>query len=123
VHYFAVIGKSLHEMESTWNYKKVKVGNHCWIGSNCVLVAGSTIQDGTVVAAGSVVKSDNPPYCVIAGVPAKPVRLIFSDLELEAHLQTLGYDSAYVARIIQTRSSMTKASDLATVKQLINTQK
>lgn len=116
-HYFAVSGKALHEMETIWNHKAVNIGNHCWIGSNCVIVAGTNIQDGTVVAAGSVVKDNNPPYCLIAGAPAKPVRLIFSDSDLKKHLKALSYSESLISDILNTRIAMTKGKNLKSVHQ------
>lgn len=48
----------------------IKVGNNCWFGANCTILPGTTIGDGCVIAAGSVVKGDIPANSVIAGVPA-----------------------------------------------------
>lgn len=49
----------------------VKIEDDCWIASNSVILAGVTIGKGSVVAAGSVVTKDVPPYSVVGGVPAK----------------------------------------------------
>jgi carbonic anhydrase/acetyltransferase-like protein (isoleucine patch superfamily) len=38
---------------------------------------GVTIGNGAVVAAGAIVTKDVPPYTVVAGVPAKPIRTRF----------------------------------------------
>jgi acetyltransferase-like isoleucine patch superfamily enzyme len=41
-----------------------------WLGANAIILAGVTIGDGAVVAAGAVVREDVPAYAVVAGVPA-----------------------------------------------------
>ncbi|EAQ8339129.1 transferase, partial [Salmonella enterica subsp. enterica serovar Kentucky] len=54
----------------------IKIGNCCWIGDNAVILAGSEICDGCVIAANSVVKDlkvDKP--CLIGGVPAKVIKV------------------------------------------------
>lgn len=52
----------------------VKIEDDCWIAANSVILAGVTIGRGSVVAAGSVVTKDVPPYSVVAGVPAKVIK-------------------------------------------------
>ena len=56
---------------------EVTVGNDVWIGCGAILMPGITIGDGAVVGAGSVVTKDVPPYTVIAGAPAKPLKSRF----------------------------------------------
>lgn len=50
--------------------KPIRIGRDVWLGANAVILAGVTIGDGAVVAAGAVVREDVPPYAVVAGVPA-----------------------------------------------------
>lgn len=52
----------------------VKVEDDCWIAANSIILAGVTIGRGAVVAAGSVVTKDVPPYSVVAGNPAKVIK-------------------------------------------------
>ena len=47
------------------------IGKDCWIGARAVILPGVTIGDCSVVAAGSVVTKDVPPYTMVAGNPAK----------------------------------------------------
>jgi putative colanic acid biosynthesis acetyltransferase WcaF len=54
--------------------KKVVIGNDVWIGGYCVIVAGVTIGEGAVVAAGSVVTKDVAPFTIVGGVPAKLIK-------------------------------------------------
>lgn len=54
----------------------IKIGSCCWIGDNAVILAGSEICDGCVIAANAVVKDlkvDKP--CLIGGVPAKVLKV------------------------------------------------
>jgi acetyltransferase-like isoleucine patch superfamily enzyme len=52
----------------------VKIEDDCWIAANSVILAGITIGRGSVVAAGSVVTKDVPPYSIVAGVPATIIK-------------------------------------------------
>ena len=59
--------------------KKVSIGNDVWIGHNVIIVGNVTIGNGAVLAAGSVVTKDVPPYTIVGGVPAKEIKKRFSD--------------------------------------------
>lgn len=50
--------------------KPIRIGRDCWIGANAVILAGVSVGDGAVVAAGAVVTRDVPSGAVVAGVPA-----------------------------------------------------
>ena len=52
----------------------INVGNDVWIGSNATILAGVTIDDGAIVAAGAVVTRDVEAMSIVAGVPAKFIR-------------------------------------------------
>lgn len=52
----------------------VIIGDNVWIGEKATIVANVRIGQGSVVAANSVVTKDVPPYCVVAGCPAKIVK-------------------------------------------------
>ena len=54
--------------------ESVVIEDDCWIAANSILLAGVTIGKGSVVAAGSVVTQDVPPYSVVAGVPARIIK-------------------------------------------------
>lgn len=55
-------------------FAPIKIMKDVWIGANCVITAGVTIGEGAVIAAGSVVTKDVPPYQIVGGVPAKLIK-------------------------------------------------
>lgn len=61
------------------NHSTAKIGHDVWIGTGAVLLEGIHIGNGAVVAAGSVVTKNVPPYAIVAGVPAKIIRYRFSE--------------------------------------------
>jgi acetyltransferase-like isoleucine patch superfamily enzyme len=50
------------------------IGSNCWLGGGVTILAGVTIGDGCIIAAGSVVTKSVPQNSVVAGVPAKVVK-------------------------------------------------
>ncbi len=51
--------------------RPVTIGNGVWVGVKCIIFPGVKIGDGSVISAGSVVRSHIPPYSVAAGNPAR----------------------------------------------------
>lgn len=50
------------------------LGHDVWIGHGATVLPGVTIGTGAVVGAGAVVSKDVPPFTIVGGVPAKPIR-------------------------------------------------
>jgi len=53
------------------NTSEIIIEDECWIGANAVVTAGVRIGKHSVVAAGSIVTKDVPPYSIVGGNPAK----------------------------------------------------
>lgn len=70
----------------------IVIGSDVWIGYEAVIFAGVTIGDGAIIGTRAVVTKDVPPYTIVGGVPAKPIRKRFSDETISALLTTRWWD-------------------------------
>lgn len=61
--------------------KETHIGVDCWIGAGSLIMAGVTIGDGAIVAAGSVVTKDFSPRTIYGGNPAKLIKTRFTHEE------------------------------------------
>ena len=57
---------------------EIVVEDDVWIGYRSTILSGVRIGQGAIVAAGSVVTKDVPPYAIVGGVPAKVIKYRFS---------------------------------------------
>ena len=72
------------DITEAWDNKgDIVIGNDVWIGYEAVLLAGVTIGDGAVIVTRAVVTKDVPPYTIVGGVPAKPIRKRFTQETIE----------------------------------------
>ncbi len=56
-----------------------------WIGANVTILKGVTIGRSSIIAAGSLVIKDVPPYSIVGGVPAKVIKMKWEEKEIEKH--------------------------------------
>ena len=54
-----------------------EIGNDCWIGTGVMILPGAYLGDGVIVGAGAVVSGRIPDYAIVAGNPARVVRMRF----------------------------------------------
>jgi len=64
-------------------FHRSKIGNDVWAGHNVNVMGGVNVGDGAILAAGSVVTKDVPPYAIVAGVPAAIIRFRFSETTIK----------------------------------------
>jgi len=55
---------------------KIVIEDDAWIGAGAIILPNVTIGEGAIVGSGAVVTKDVPPYTVVVGVPARPIKKI-----------------------------------------------
>jgi len=85
------IGKYMFDIKNKLpeNDLPVILEDDVWIGSGATILKGVTIGTGSIIAAGSVVIKDVPPYSICAGIPARVLKKRFEPEELERHIQLI----------------------------------
>lgn len=85
--FFEEWGLERAQVARAWDHKgDIVIGNDVWIGYEAVILAGVTIGDGAIIGTRAVVTKDVPPYTIVGGVPAKPIRKRFPDDTIAALL-------------------------------------
>jgi len=80
----------------------VIIGHDVWIGDDAVILSGVRIGNGAVIGASAVVTHDVPPYSIVAGNPAKVVRIRFreEDISILQSLEWWSWDDAKISAAI-----------------------
>ena len=64
------------QSEKDWKVVKTLVKKGATVGSSATILCGVTVGENAVIGAGSVVTKDIPPNVIVAGVPAKIIRVV-----------------------------------------------
>lgn len=79
-HHYGVVGTPSHATGRR-KVRPVVIEDDVWVGYGSIIMHGVTLGEGCVVAAGSVLTKDVPPYEVWGGVPAEFLKVRFSSEE------------------------------------------
>jgi len=92
-HRFDVVGKAMWDSGRGDQYRIV-VEDDVWLGHGAIILTPATIGRGSIVAAGSVVRADVPRYAIVGGVPARVLRMRFTDAQVVEHERLLAAQGA-----------------------------
>ncbi len=106
--FFEEWGLEKKDVAKSWDNKgDIIIGNDVWIGYEAVILAGVTISDGAIIGTRAVVTKDVPPYTVVGGVPAKPIKKRFDDKTISdlLEIQWWNWSSEKIAQNIEAIQS------------------
>ena len=82
-HNTSVVGKYMYDVHEKRPNDDLDVifDDDVWVGSCTVILMGVRVGRGSIVAAGTLVNKNVPPYTVVGGIPAKRITMRFNSLE------------------------------------------
>ena len=83
--FYRTVSKKKDHLDISLYDKDIIVDEDVWIGANVTLLSGVHIGRGAIVAAGAVVTKNMPPYCLVGGVPSKPIKFKWTIDEIIEH--------------------------------------
>ena len=91
--FFEEWGLDKRNVTDAWDNKgDIVLGNDVWVGYEAVILSGVTVGDGAIIGARAVVTKDVPPYTIVGGVPAKPIRKRYDDDTINTLLSLKWWD-------------------------------
>ena len=106
--FFEEWGLEKKNVTQAWDNKgDIVIGNDVWIGYEAVILAGVTIGDGAILGTRAVVTKDVPPYTIVGGIPARPIKKRYSEETIARLLKLKWWDwpESIIAQNIQAIKS------------------
>mgnify|MGYP000337294047 CR=1 FL=1 len=91
------------------------IGDDVWIGQRSTIMSGIMVGQGAVIAAGSLVTKNVPPYAIVGGVPAKIIKYRF-DSKMINELLKIDYSKLTMSEIEVHLPNL--RSDLINIEQI-----
>lgn len=115
--FFEEWGLDAKNICEAWDNKgDIVIGNDVWIGFEAVILSGVTIGDGAIIGTRAVVTKDVPPYTIVGGIPAKPIRKRFDD-ETISQLEALNWWD-WDEETIRNNISAIQSGDIAVLERV-----
>lgn len=73
------LSENYYVKENLIHKEKIIIDDDVWIGSNAVILPGVHVGTGAIIGAGAIVNKDVPPWTIVAGVPARFLRVLYED--------------------------------------------
>ncbi len=87
-HIYNVIGKAIWD-SGRGDSGKIVIEDDVWIGQGVTILTPVRIGTGSIIGARSLVNKDVPPFSIVAGVPAKVIKMRFTKDQIKMHKKLL----------------------------------
>ena len=87
-HNYSILGKAMWDSGRGDKYK-ILINDDVWIGYGAIILSPSKVGRGAIVAAGSVVTKDVPPYSIVGGSPSRLIKWRFTRDQIIKHERLL----------------------------------
>ncbi len=91
--------RTVKQSEKAGKVDDIIIESDVWIGRNVTILSGVHIGRGCTIGAGAVVNKSTPPYCLVAGVPARPIKFKWTIDEILLHEEKLYPDGERFTRV------------------------
>lgn len=90
-HNVAEIGRYMYDVveKRPENDICIVIEDDVWIGSGATILKGVTLGEGSIIAAGAIVNKNVPSYSIVGGIPAKVLKMRFTEQEIILHKKKL----------------------------------
>ena len=90
-HNSTVVGKYMYDTHEKLpeNDLPIIIEDDVWIGTGAIILKGVRIGEGAIIAAGTLVIKDVPNYAIVGGVPAKILKMRFTQEQISEHKKSL----------------------------------
>lgn len=115
--FFEEWGLDAKDICSAWdNRGDIVIGSDVWVGYEALILSGVTVGDGAIIGSRAVVTKDVPPYTIVGGVPAKPIRRRFDGAVIERLEKLRWWD--WDIEIIRRSIPAIQSGDIAALERM-----
>lgn len=105
------------EKLEAWSKGPIIIKDDVWIGMDSIIMSGITIEQGAIIAAGSVVTKNVPAYSIVGGNPAKVIKYRFSE-EIVLEMKKIDWNKLKVDNVKDVREELYKSLDLEILEKI-----
>lgn len=106
-----------NETVEAWTKGPIVIKDDVWIGTDSIILSGVTIEQGAIIAAGSVVTKDVPAYSIVGGNPATVIKYRYSE-EVVKEMVKINWSAIELNKIKRIKKSLYEKLNLEVLREI-----